>query len=260
MNLLTEAIEQVESLIKVLKKGKSRQVGSSDEKSLVKTIAFTWFKNIRPSLPDNNNDLKSIDQMYTTLLELSDKFTTRTRYFTIIKDLRKSLINIRSQSLLNIKENNNSLEPPSFDSLISDQKMQSILKSRWTECIKCIDVDAPLSAIVMMGGILEAILLARVNNTVDKSIIFKSSFAPIVKNTGKVQQLKEWTLRHYIDVAHDLGWISQSTKDIGETLRDYRNYVHPYKEYSHGIKIEKSDAELFWQITVSIIKQVLIVK
>jgi len=54
-----------------------------------------------------------------------------------------------------------------------------------------------------------------------------------------------------------LKWISQSAKDVGDVLRDFRNYVHPQKELSHGVIIIKDDAILFWEIAKNITRQIL---
>jgi len=261
MDLIDKAINQIESLAKVLKMSNSVQVQSQDDKGLVKANALSWFKNIRPELALDDAILSIIDEIYKFLLEASEKSTGRSIYLLQLKNLKKELIRLRTENLINISShaNQNNIPdiPPNFNPLIQDLKMITILKNRWEECVKCISVDAPLSSVVMMGGILEAILLAKINSFPDKQRIFKLKAAPIEKKTSKVLPLHEWTLRNYIDVAHEIGWITQSVKDVGEVLRDYRNYIHPYKEYSHGIKIIKSDAELFWSITKSIIKQVL---
>jgi len=74
---------------------------------------------------------------------------------------------------------------------------------------------------------------------------------------AKPLQLKEWTLKNYTDVAHELGWITKTTKDIGEFVRDYRNFIHPQKELSHGIVLEPGDAEMLWEVTKSITLQIL---
>jgi len=67
--------------------------------------------------------------------------------------------------------------------------------------------------------------------------VFSAAAAPLDKKTGKALQLKEWGLRNYLDVAYELGWITRTTKDVGEVMRDYRNYIHPQKELS---------TELYW--------------
>jgi hypothetical protein len=146
---------------------------------------------------------------------------------------------------------------PRFDPLISDPKMQVILARRWQECCVCVSSAAPLAATVMMGGLLEGLLLAKINQLPDKTPVFTASAAPIDSKTGKTLQLKEWGLKNYIDVAYELHWITKTTKDIGEVLRDYRNYIHPQKEFSHGIVLEPGDAQMLWEVAKSIAKQLL---
>jgi len=34
----------------------------------------------------------------------------------------------------------------------------------------------------------------------------------------------------------------------GRSFRDYRNYIHPQKELSHGINISAGDARTLWEI------------
>jgi hypothetical protein len=86
--------------------------------------------------------------------------------------------------------------------------------------------------------------------------VFTATHAPKDK-AGKTLLLKEWGLKNFIDVAHDLGWITTAAKDIGEVLRDYRNYIHPQKELSHGISLGPGDAEMLWNVAKSVAVQVL---
>lgn len=146
---------------------------------------------------------------------------------------------------------------PKFDPLVSDPRMQAILTRRWQECGICVKSGAPLAATVMMGGLLEGLLLAKINQLPNKSPVFSAASTPIDPKTRKAVQLKEWGLKNYIDVAHELGWITKATKDIGEVLRDYRNYIHPQKEFSHGITLEPGDALMLWEVAKSITLQLL---
>jgi hypothetical protein len=50
--------------------------------------------------------------------------------------------------------------------------MQEILARRWSEVHACIGANANLAATVMMGGLLETLLLARINVVVNKAAIF----------------------------------------------------------------------------------------
>jgi hypothetical protein len=135
--------------------------------------------------------------------------------------------------------------------------MRKVLARRWEECTRCVSAKAPLAATVMMGGLLEALLLARVHRQNDKSSVFRAASAPRDGKTGKSLMLQEWTLRNYIDVAHELGWITSSAKDLGEVVRDYRNYIHPHKELTHGVHLGDHDARLFWEVAKGIARQLL---
>ena len=64
-------------------------------------------------------------------------------------------------------------------------------------------------------------------------------------------------LNDYISVAHELGWITVSAKDIGHVLRDYRNYIHPQKQLSENVSLGPEDAALFWDISKGISRQLL---
>ena len=59
------------------------------------------------------------------------------------------------------------------------------------------------------------------------------------------------------DVANELGWIKQSAKDVGQVLRDYRNYIHPEKELSHGITVDGRDTSMFVTVFCSMAEQII---
>jgi hypothetical protein len=255
-----KAVTEVDRLRRVLKRNRTAQVWSTDEKHLIKATALAWFNNhhveLTKTLP--GDILLEIDQDYKKLISATDRATSRARYDSLLKSLRRGLVELRGHTLtVSSTPRHTADEPPEFSGLISDAKMKAILERRWKECVRCIEADAPLAATVMMGGLLEALLLARVNRDPNKSPIFNASKAPKDRVTGKTMPLAEWTLRHYIDIAHELRWISQSAKDVGEILRDYRNYVHPQKELSHGVALDKNDATLFWEISKNISRQLL---
>src|SRR5690606_36537360 len=147
--------------------------------------------------------------------------------------------------------------PPDFTPLVPDARMQGILVRRWRECSTCVNSGAALAAIVMMGGLLEGLLLARIHRETDRHRLVTASTAPKDRSTGKAVPLTVWTLKDYINVAHELSWISQSVRDISVVLRDYRNYIHPQKEYSHGIPIEPGDAYVLWEVAKSIARQLI---
>src|SRR5690349_21206281 len=97
--------------------------------------------------------------------------------------------------------------------------MLSILERRWKETLACKRAGADLAATVMLGGLLEALFLARINRMSTQKAVFTAAAAPKDHKTGNTRPLKEWGLKDYLDVANELGWIRQSAKDVGEVLR-----------------------------------------
>jgi hypothetical protein len=259
------AIAEVESLQKNIKGPKSAQVQSEDEKQLIKATAHAWFNNHRGKIEAvlGDDNLKSLDNLYRGLIAATAKGTVRTKYVESCKAVKKQLSALQAEHVLALSKSGavaappmTTDTPPQFTPLISDLKMQVILQRRWQECVICVKSGAPLGATVMMGGILEGLLLARINQLPSQAPVFTAAAAPRDK-TGKTLPLKEWMLKSFIDVAHELGWITTTAKDIGEVLRDYRNYIHPQKEYSHGISLSPGDAEMLWNVAKGMIVQVL---
>jgi hypothetical protein len=260
---LEESISSVDRQRRAVTKRESRQVTASDERTVLKATALSWFNNHRPVLAPLEEDslLKAIDMAFKQLLEYTDKATSRTRYKEHLKSLKSDLVKFRSQAVMLVNTGNLATgtrdTPPSFDGLVSDSEMIAILERRWTEAQICRDSNAPLAAIVMMGSLLEALLLARANQLADMSRLFQATLAPVDKKAGKVKKLQEWTLRNFLDVAHELGWIRRSAKDVGATLRDYRNYIHPEKERKHGMVLTEQDARMFWAVFRELAEQVV---
>lgn len=261
---IDSAISEVERLRSTLRKDKSKQVRSGDEKQVIKATALAWFNNHRAVLSPvlGDDPIKDADGKYRELLAASARATLRAKYVDDLKQIKKLLNRVQADSAVALAMTASAAQPgtsdtpPQFSPLIADQKMQAILSGRWRECVICVNAGAPLAATVMMGGLLEGLLLARINQLGDKSPVFKAANAPRDKS-GNPLKLNDWGLKNFIDVAHELGWISKTTKDIGEVVRDYRNFVHPQKEHSHGIRLSADDARMLWEVAKSVTLQIL---
>jgi hypothetical protein len=252
---LDMAIDAVTRLRNALRKRTNRQVRGADERMVVKATAMAWFRTQKLSAANLAHEalFLSVDQAFAALLEYSDQNTMRQKYIQLLAVLKADLVKLRSRTMLATPT---SARPPDFTQLISDPPMLAILTRRWTETLACMRVDAHLAATVMMGGLLEALLLARVNRLTDLKPVFTARTAPKDKS-GKARPLKDWGLKDYLDVANELGWIRQSAKDVGQVLRDYRNYIHPEKERSHGISVDSHDSAMFLAVFGSLAEQVI---
>lgn len=255
-------LAEVERLRRLLSRGKSKQVYSASEIDIIKANVHTWLHSRRTVLTAvvGEEPLKYIDSGYRELLAATNRGTSRSRYSELVKSLKRALTTLQADKAIELSGAPNHKAgadtPPTFATIAADAEMQQLLANRWNECAACVRHDLPLSATVMMGGILEALLVARINKLSDQSPVFKAISAPKDK-AGSVLKLREWTLSNYIDVAHELGWISETYKDVGAILRDYRNYIHPYKEYQHKKRITSDDARLLWDISKTIVRQIL---
>jgi hypothetical protein len=261
MTAIQATITEAGRLEKVLKDGRPRvQVTLTDERATAKATALAWFGNHKQSILNvmRGADTAQIDDGYKKILVSAERAGARTKYLSVLRAIRKALIRLQSECATTPASATPTGDTaPNFAPLISDTAMQKILNARWHECTKCIGADAPLAGTVMMGGLLEALLLARINREPDKKAIFTAKAAPKDRSSGKTKPLSEWTLKDYIDVVHELGWITVSAKDVGAVLRDYRNYIHPQKQLSHSVHLKLDDARLFWEISKSIARQVI---
>jgi len=147
---------------------------------------------------------------------------------------------------------------PDFSPLAGNQEMREILVRRWQECCKCVNANANLAAIVMMGGLLEALFVGRANKMRVKDALLNAASAPKDKTTGKTLNYQEWMLDSYIKVGHELNWITESAKDIADVLKEYRNYIHPEKERRHGVVLALNDSTMFWSVTKALVRQLLL--
>ncbi len=258
------AINEARTLRDRIKKKDSVQV-KGPEKDIIRATALAWFNNHRKVLVTllPAADLAEIDGVYQVVLLAAHKDSVRSKYLSALKSICTILAQLRAAEVIRIstapaRAPESALQdvPPDFAPLVNDPQMKALLEKRWTECNLCVAAGAPLATIVMVGGFLEGLLLGRVNREKNKAPVFTAAAAPRDKE-GRTRVLSDWTLQNYIDVAHELKWITVTTKDVGDVLRDYRNYIHPHKELSKQVSLTTPDAVLLWIIGKTIARQVL---
>ena len=268
---MTAAADAIEVCLRELERARVRvrqmngaQIRRADDRDYLKAVAYSWFKSHRPivSTAVDEGSLGPVDALLKAVLDAADHASAKATYLDALKDASGAIAGLRTAALLPAQPAATppppTLDsPPDFSALASDPTMKGILSRRWSECQTCIRAGAPLAATVMMGGLLEALFVARANIMSNKSLLFRAKATPLDAKTKKPLALTEWTLRPYIDVGAELGWITKSGKDVATVLRDYRNYVHPEKERSHGIALNDADASMFWDVTKSLAKQLL---
>lgn len=256
---LSELLRLVERARTNVQNAGHRQIRGLEERAALKSLAFAWFNSHRPSMLAllGADDLEEADRHFRVVLDATDKNAAKATYLEALKSSKGALIVLRGRLVVAGPALTPDDAAPDFSPLASDAVMKRILDRRWDECHRCIAAAAHLAGIVMMGGLLEALFVARANRLRDKSPLFKASVTPMDSKTKKPIELREWTLKYYLDVGHELGWITKSGKDVAAVLRDYRNYVHPEKERSHGVVLGPEDSSILWQVTKGLCRQLL---
>ncbi len=98
----------------------------------------------------------------------------------------------RDASMATPRSNETQIEgPPDFHQLVSDSSLADVLSFRWQEAQRCVQGEAYLAAVVMMGSILEGVLLHRLENDIQSGYQAKS--AP--KERGRPRPINGDSLR-----------------------------------------------------------------
>jgi hypothetical protein len=254
---LSKALQELDVARANVRRVKNRQVRGADERDALQAVATAWFHSHRPVvLPSADASLlTAVDDPYKVILEGAARNTTKEVYLDAMTDAKAALIKLRAH--LVVVNNPTADAPPDFSPLTSDAEMKVILERRWVECTKCVGVKAHLAAIVMMGGLLEALFVARANQLTDKSILFNAASVPKDPSTGKPLPLDRWMLNSYLQVGHDVKWITKSGRDVAVVLGEFRNYVHPAKEHRHNVSIGEQDSAMLWDVTKNLTAQLL---
>ena len=131
-------------------------------------------------------------------------------------------------------------EGAEFEKLTIEPIFVPLLSKRFQEAHVCKNANAHLACIILCGSILEGLLLGI---AVKNPKSFNTAQAS-PKFDEKVKQFNEWSLSQFIDVAHEIGFISLDVKKFSHSVRDFRNYIHPYQQMSSGFNPDKHTAEI----------------
>lgn len=247
-------LSDVDKLRTVIRNVRGKQITSAETKAHIGAVAQGWFNTYKAMTA--GKDVDHIDTIFGALLTAAERSPSTDKVRKQLKALRGQIVDLQTEM---VRDPPQPLTPqdiaPSF-ATVSNPLMRAILVRRWDECVACLIAGAPMAATVMMGGLLESLFLARINREANQAPIFTAQAAPKDKQ-GKTLPLNQWMLGSYIAVSHELGWITQSGKDVSEVLQDYRNYIHPQKELSRQASLTPDDARMFWEVFKAIARRLI---
>ncbi|MBG6017820.1 hypothetical protein I5F00_13560 [Proteus mirabilis] len=126
-----------------------------------------------------------------------------------------------------------------------DINVTEVLNKRIEEIEKTYNSAAYLSTILIAGSTLEGVFLGLASSYPRAFNTVKSS--PKGRD-GKVQPFHDWNLAAFIKVAKDLELIQLDTYKFSHTLRDFRNYIHPYQQMLSGFTPREHTAKICLQV------------
>ncbi len=120
-----------------------------------------------------------------------------------------------------------------------------ILELRVQEFYKCIEVDAPLAAIILCGSILEGVLIEAARQNPKE---FNQANASPKDNQQKVKQFQKWNLESLINVAHEIGFLKLNIKEYVNFLREFRNCIHPLEQFTKNFDPDIQIVKINFQV------------
>ncbi len=133
----------------------------------------------------------------------------------------------------------------SISALKLNVTITEILEQRLNEISKCLNSKSALATIFLCGSTLEGILLGIAASNPQK---FNSAKTSPKDKSGKVLQFHNWTLGNFIDTAKEVGFLNEDVRKFSHSLRDFRNYIHPYQQASQKFNPNEHTANLCWQV------------
>jgi hypothetical protein len=136
----------------------------------------------------------------------------------------------------------------SIDALGLEGGLVDVLNERVQEIERCFQSGAYLAVLILAGSTLEGLLLGIAGKYPRH---FNQAQACPKDIHGKPMKFHQWNLNVLIDVAAELKLIEHDTKKFSHTLRDFRNYIHPFEQMSVGFSPREGTAKISLQVLKS---------
>lgn len=133
-----------------------------------------------------------------------------------------------------------------IDSLGLDINVCEVIKKRLDETENCINNNAPLAAVFLIGSMMEGILLGTA--LLYPKIFNQAKSAPKDNSNTKIKKFYDWSLNDFINAASEVGILKQDVKKFSHVVRDFRNYIHPYQQMTENFAPNKQTALICFQV------------
>ena len=120
-----------------------------------------------------------------------------------------------------------------FD-FISGDKFRELLVRDFEELLRCMDVKANKSVLILVGSIVEAMLL--------------DYYVHNLPSKFKEQEILKFDLFKLIELAEGDSLIKSKTKELATVIRNYRNVIHPGREVRENVDIDEGTSKLAYLV------------
>jgi hypothetical protein len=189
-----------------------------------------------------NKKINAIDISKNDALIFNDCLRIANRLRGVINKTKSSDSNDTTKDEFLKKEYKNI----TFEKFDIDNSVADILNGRLIEIQKGLKSESPLTVVILCGSVLEGILLGIALKNMKE--FNQSPSSPKDRDTGKVLPFQDWTLSNLIDVAYSIGLLGLDVRKFSNSLRDFRNYIHPYLQMSSGFSPDIDTAKISWQV------------
>ena len=77
---------------------------------------------------------------------------------------------------------------------------------------------------------------------------FNTSRSAPKNKEGEIKKIHEWILNDLINVAHEIGFLGLDVKKHSHSMRDFRNYIHPYQQMVSKFTPDGHTAQISWKV------------
>lgn len=136
--------------------------------------------------------------------------------------------------------------------LCFEGNLQNIIEKRIEEICTCTENGAYLSAVIMIGSVMEAVLLGTAKRF--PRLFNQAACAP--KSNGVVKGYRDWSLSNFIDVSYEIEILSLDVKNFSHELRNFRNLIHPNEQLTARYYPTRSASLISFQVLKATVEQI----
>ena len=123
--------------------------------------------------------------------------------------------------------------------------LEKCIEKRVCDSFECYKINVYLPVVVLCGSIVEGVLL---------HVAAQNNFSGVDK--APKESIEKWSLHDLIRIAKETKFLPAHNYYVTESMREYRNFIHPAKEASFPSPIDKEQASYALHALNLIIKDI----